>query len=452
MLSRTCLLILWAVPLVAQTKKTPEEELLLTVRSEPVELEAYAFQRVVNKLPAVSASAEAARLRQRAGTAQSWYPRLPRTTTIPLGYSGLVAASKLGLSGLEIDLGSVHFAPAPPALERRLLAELPHTTPKGATCESATFETRLPIFWFVAENWDRLFPNPNDQMREFADLSAQIDSAFDLANFADLVVRVADKEKTDVTLPLSYIESALDKLGSAPVSGAAPLQTQFGFGVAMEKALARARDVGLADSMLAKYRQFAVRSIGQPICKKGPGPDPLERSARRKLADSVNRAGALIGAHSFSPISTDEMAEGEAKSTLLDAQPPVVDQRELDDFVHQAMAIAKSDHPDQSVSEYVAHWARWEPQAEQSFLAVDQKFAAMELLRGVESAGHRPAEELVSYLAGAKSFKLEHPDLWLAYVQRVLDTMTSKGVLESWGKELLARAQDLTLQFIAKLP
>ncbi|MGP8173541.1 MAG: hypothetical protein ACLP7O_03220, partial [Terracidiphilus sp.] len=356
------------------TRQSDADAILLQARSEPVEIEAYVFRQLRGQRRSITqtmVSETLDRLRDRAHSAQTWYPRFPVTSIIPEGYSGLLSASKFDLSGLSIFLGTLG-PELPISTLRRMLASLPRGAPEQATCDVPVFRSRLPLFHFVAQHWQELYPTAYDQLTGFGGLASQIDSAFDLANFLDLTLQVNAKSHTDVAVPLSYAASALDRL-TTPACGGNPLQVQFGFGVMMDRAITLAKDYELSETLLTKYRDFVARSVGQSICTIDGRPDSNETTARRRLVDSVNKTIASSGPEHVSKISQDEVTRREQERVLLGKQSRFsMDHNIKEHLKQQRLAIMPfmmdpqfaASNPvqlDIMAKQYLADWQQWNP-------------------------------------------------------------------------------------------
>ncbi len=448
---------------------------LTAARSESVEIEAYIFHQLKEtgcRFPPKLLAEENDRLSQRTVTAEVWYPRFPATSTIPDGYSGVVAAMKFRLSGLEILLDTLKTDdPASAIKARRVLAELRKVQPVKPTCQAPYLSSRFSLYRYLVLNGKSLYPGRDEQFDLFSRLGSEIGSPHDLAGFAELTSSFEFRDSAGFDGAVSQIVAALFRVVSPPC-GSVLLIRQMGLPVTIDRLAKGVKARGQSPwALLSAYREFAVRSLGAPICRAASGttntPDPNEANARLLLADSVNAEIAELHLDGLPLIDKDALQELQADRKVLDEKPvsfptdPQVETslRSLQGYFRSpALAGEKRGDLVAGVEAFLTGWRAWTPPSSDDFRVVDGKVTSLEMLCAwnVPEMCDRALPDLVSYLSNHE-LKRADPAIWLAYVIRLMDLVykTSKDHValppDPAAQNILLRAPDRTISLIARV-
>ena len=445
------------------------DDILLQMQSQPVELETYVFRRLLaQKKLSPKATAEALRtLRDRSRTARDWYPSLPLTAHLGLGYSGVVAAAKFGLDGLSIVLTTIQQSPGmPPGTIRQIISDLPKEPGIQPTCEQPLFSSRMPLYRYLAESGKTVYPGRDQQLGLFTELVTTVDSPFDLAALLDLLLHFDFANPNDLSTTLVLLAQRMERI-DLPPCGASPLQSQFGLSVNMSQALAKARGSGVDAALLAQYRNLAARSLSRPVCEVKGQPDPDEIGGRRKLVEAVNMEIKPSASSSVSAISDDEIRSWESERKTGGKLPayslPASVDRKLEGLVpfirDPAMAQQHSVDMGLAMNNFLEELSKLEASNDKfDFRSVDARYCMLELT--CQSDGpvcKRGLPELVSYLTALYRLKAEYPAIWLAYAVRTvdliyrLDETGSPIPPQPWAVAVLDGSSDQTLRLLAKV-
>lgn len=349
---------------------------------------------------------------------------------------------------------------------KRAIAGLPRLGATMPACKAPFLSTQLPLFRYLAEHGKSLYTTRDEQVALFSDLADSIESPYDVAGFADLVLHFEFADPRDFQRATDAVSFLLERV-DAPICGPEVLLDQFGLPVTIDKLAARAGSMDQSPYVLVLgYRHFVARLLGSPVCGMGGIPDEVEGAARRKLADALNRQIGALKETDLQPIGPEEMRRYETGRRILDEQPFEIRiasevQKALLDLAtgvrNSDLAVENPRRFSSAVDELIRGWKLWEPPASApGLLTADAKFAALEPLCSVlkvPSICHRGLGELVSYLSN-HSIKREAPDIWLGYITRLAayanGTPGAASPEDPLAQDIFDRAPDPTIRLIVR--
>ena len=420
------------IPVSADGSGIDNLRLLRLAREQPVEVEAYVYRRVVAKGPSLSQAVSAqvrARLRQRSlEVGDRWYPRMPASKHIPNGYTGLVAALKGGLSGIEIYLSTVESdSDLPAEAVKGLLVRLPKSTESPSTCAEGYLSNPQILFDYFARNYGRLYKTTAERRDAMSSLFP-LSTPFEIAAFATMLERLAIEDAANSVLiapGIQRVRQALEHVAPMPC-GTPVLLEEFALSRAVFE-LAKMSAPGV--DLLGAYRGFVERSSAAAIYTGSDGrPDSEEVMARRQMILLFDRGIANAGTTAVQPIDYDKLVADEARRSVRPGLRPIpIPQALLDAQAKlrpsgdSARRSPNSRSDEALVGAYMAEWLRWEPSDSTGFRATDVKMRAVLPLANAfgTPAGHSAYLDLITYLDRQPS-KTQFPSLWVAYITSLL--------------------------------
>jgi hypothetical protein len=406
----------------------PRLRLLDAARSEPVEVEAYVFRKLLEKGPFLGpkeSAQEEKRVRERAISASSWLPELLASSDVEHGYVGVGLKLASRMSGIEISLESLERDRSLDGKSvRRALQELPRPMASDATCDLPIISSSFPLHRYVAKHGKELYRSPAEQVAFLVDEASRVHNAFDLKGWIDVAESFGLTEVADVNVVGGQLSGLLSRASVGGCASSTLIQMfDFGGGVAASVKRLDIRGVSSAP-VYSAYRGFITRTLASPVCK-GEGPSSQETRARRRLRADYNLLVSGKTIAGASPITDDEVTKLEAGRTIADQAPADFSPPpELEKALLTVSAFAQ-DPPIARDRVQAAHdvlddffyrWRHWEPSGT-DFRGFDSKAALMFGIVQWDIAGSRSRalQEFLPFLSNSR-FKRERPAIWISYV------------------------------------
>ena len=415
-------------PLKPKAPPDPRLRLLDSARSEPVEVEAYVFRKLLEKGPFLGpkeSAHEERRIRERAISASSWLPELLANSNVEHGYFGAGLKSTIRMSGIEISLESLERDRSLDGkMVRRELEELPRPVGADATCDLPIVSSSFPLYRYAAKHGKELFRNRAEQVAFLVEEASRVHNAFDLKGWMDVAESFGFTEVSDVNVVGGQLSGLLSRTSVGGCASSTLIQ-MFDFGGGVAAAIKRLDSSGVSSApVYSAYRGFITRTLASPVCK-GEGQSSQETRARRRLRADYNLLVAGKTIAGASPVADDEVTRLEAGRAIVDlapaefSPPPALEKALL---AAAAFAQAPPKTRDQTqaardvLDDFFYGWRHWEPSGT-DFRGFDSKAALMFGMVQWDIAGSRSKalQDLLPFLSNSR-FKRERPAIWISYV------------------------------------
>jgi hypothetical protein len=473
--SLTPLFLLSVLAAMAQSSSKPKAppdprlRLLEASRSEPVEVEAYVFRKLLEKgsfLGPKEVAQEEGRIRDRAISASNWLPELLANSDVEHGYYGLALESASRLSGIEISVESLE---RDHSLDRkailRILQELPRPVAADPSCDLPIISSSFPLHRYLAKHGKELYRTRAEQVAFLVEEASRVHNAFDLKGWIDVAESFGFAEASDVNVVGGQLSGLLSRIDTGGWASSTLIQL-FDFGGSVASSIRRLDDHGVSSApVYAAYRSFIARTLKSPVCK-GEGPASQETRARRRLRKDYNlliEGKTIAGAPA---ISDEEATKLEAGRSVVDQAPTEFSPPpELEKALLAVAAFVQDPPGTQSraqtardvLEDFFYRWRHWEP-AGTDFRGFDSKAALMFGIVQWDISGTRAKalQELLPFLSNNR-FKKERPAIWISYVTYLVaianggKDMGGHGPTDPSILEALSHSSDDTLRLLGDL-
>ena len=427
-----------ALSVIAQAPpKSEEAEILEAARREPVEVEAFVYWRLRDSGRPIPAKvlAEAIRsLRERAASAAEWYPHMPSVPHIPDGYGGFFRSSQLNLNGFAIFLDALD---ADAALTQRVLRDelsrLPHTPTVDPKCNVPLYSTRTPLYGYLRKKAATLYSTRDQQTGLLADLAAGIDSAYEVALFAQLASAFPWREREDLSLAAGYLITALGRVPVLP-TGASALNRSVTLSPSIERVVDYLKNSEQSPyGLINAYRDFTLRQLAAPICTADAALSSEESTARRQMVEAANGMAAAVPLP-IPVVTVAEIADLESKRSQLNETvptyaPPATVKQQLAVLLAYSrsptIATEKPAEAAEAMAEFTRRWRLWDEGPDYRFSDNKILWMGNPCLSNVPVLCKVAVAELVAYLSGHK-LKKWYPAIWVSSVNMVIDWVYRK--------------------------